>query len=370
MTTMTADDALAILRPHPTSNAPVLHEAATLRDAVAAVAEVVKERSLPFLVDGVRGALSYFTPYPCTEGVVALTPSKMRAAMTVIETAFRIVRKDPAIRNGAIALCVHERRVCLGRRGKIPNGGMFVLPGGKIRLGEEARRAAKRELREETGLDATIGALVDLCEIMEGDEHRLIPVFAATVEDPTITAGSDLIDAHWFSYAEIRKLYVEGKIPKPVAGILRRTGWLSEESSFHPAGAFLPVKTETAAEKPKPVDPTTFHFVHESVSREDAEALLNGFPPDHELHVPELYDENLVYNFFDGGAQLAHLMVRAGCFPSVKQARNSGWNKPIPQGYSHFVVGKRKISVIVVNLIEAQHGPDTEGHTGTEIDVA
>jgi ADP-ribose pyrophosphatase YjhB (NUDIX family) len=352
MTTMTANDALALLRPHPTSNAPVLHEAHTLRAAVTAIAEVVKERSIPFLVDGVRGALSYFSPYPCTEGIVALTPAKMRAAMTVIDTAFGIVRKTPAIGNSAIALCVHDRRVCLGLRAKDPNRGLYVLPGGKIQIGEEARKAARRELREETGLDAAIGELLDVCEIIEGDEHRLISVFAATVEDPKITCGGDLTEARWFTYAEIRKLYVDRKLSKPTVGILRRTGWLPDETSFHHGGAFrsLPVE-RTAGKRVAVKDPNTFHFVHEDVSEEDAQALLNGFPPGHPHHVPELWDEALTYERFDNGALLAHLMARAGCFPSVKQARGAGWDKPVPTGYNHYVVGKRKISVVVVNRI-------------------
>ncbi len=48
---------------------------------------------------------------------------------------------------------------------------------------------------------------------------------------------------------------------------------------------------------------------------------------------------------------LAHLMHHAKLFNSVGDARRNGWNKPIPKGFSKFVVGKKKMSVFVLNLI-------------------
>lgn len=45
--------------------------------------------------------------------------------------------------------------------------------------------------------------------------------------------------------------------------------------------------------------------------------------------------------FFDPANEtLAHLMVQAGGFSSLTQARKNGWNRPIPQGYSEHKVGK------------------------------
>jgi len=39
---------------------------------------------------------------------------------------------------------------------------------------------------------------------------------------------------------------------------------------------------------------------------------------------------------------MAHLMNQAGIFPSVSQARKNGWNKPIPEGFNIFTVGKKR----------------------------
>jgi hypothetical protein len=37
---------------------------------------------------------------------------------------------------------------------------------------------------------------------------------------------------------------------------------------------------------------------------------------------------------------MAHLMVQAGAFSSLTQARKNGWDKPIPDGWSEAKVGK------------------------------
>ena len=49
---------------------------------------------------------------------------------------------------------------------------------------------------------------------------------------------------------------------------------------------------------------------------------------------------------------LAHVMHRAGVFSSVGIARKNGWNKPIPDGFSEFTVGKAKKKVWILNEIK------------------
>ena len=48
---------------------------------------------------------------------------------------------------------------------------------------------------------------------------------------------------------------------------------------------------------------------------------------------------------------MAHIMHKAGVFPSVGIARKNGWNKPIPDGFSEFTVGKKKKKVWILNKI-------------------
>lgn len=48
---------------------------------------------------------------------------------------------------------------------------------------------------------------------------------------------------------------------------------------------------------------------------------------------------------FPEGSLLAHVMAKAGIFPSVSEARKNGWNKPITPGEYKF---KKKQKTIVV----------------------
>ena len=54
---------------------------------------------------------------------------------------------------------------------------------------------------------------------------------------------------------------------------------------------------------------------------------------------------------------LAHVMHVAGLFPSVTSARKNGWNKPIPNGFSEFTVGKGKKKVFILNEIKMSKAP-------------
>jgi len=44
---------------------------------------------------------------------------------------------------------------------------------------------------------------------------------------------------------------------------------------------------------------------------------------------------------------MAHLMVKAGIFNSVSDARKNGWNKLIPDGFSDLRIGKKKIRITI-----------------------
>ena len=78
-----------------------------------------------------------------------------------------------------------------------------------------------------------------------------------------------------------------------------------------------------------------FNFVHERVDQIDVNLFdMDGSTPFNDNHT------------------LAHIMHLAGIFPSVSQARKNGWHKPIPFGFSEFVVGKNRKQVFILNRIE------------------
>ena len=78
-------------------------------------------------------------------------------------------------------------------------------------------------------------------------------------------------------------------------------------------------------------------FVHSSITQGDLEML--GF------------DENPL-TLIEDHWTMAHIMHSAGVFSSVSQARKNGWNKPIPNGFSEFTVGKAKKKVWILNEIK------------------
>lgn len=67
----------------------------------------------------------------------------------------------PALRFVAAALIIREGEVLIGqRRPDQPMASMWEFPGGKIEAGETAQQALARELFEELGIRASIGAPV------------------------------------------------------------------------------------------------------------------------------------------------------------------------------------------------------------------
>lgn len=85
---------------------------------------------------------------------------------------------------------------------------------------------------------------------------------------------------------------------------------------------------------------TEFNFIGEKVSDADAETFMGPF---------EATDGPVIR--FPESWSMAHIMHAAGIFKSIGEARKNGWNKPIPNGFQHLVVTKRKINVFVLNTL-------------------
>jgi 8-oxo-dGTP diphosphatase len=97
------------------------------------------------------------------------------------------------VRLGAYAWCERDGAVLLTRvSAKGPGGGQWTLPGGGLRFGEEPEAGVTREVREETGYDVTLGALVGIrSDVLEPGQtisgHRVQTV--GIVYRGTIVAG-------------------------------------------------------------------------------------------------------------------------------------------------------------------------------------
>ena len=61
-------------------------------------------------------------------------------------------------------VCFRGDEVLLVKRGQAPMKGHWSIPGGRIEPGETSQAAARRELKEETGVEAELVGLVDVVD--------------------------------------------------------------------------------------------------------------------------------------------------------------------------------------------------------------
>ena len=115
-------------------------------------------------------------------------------------------------RCGVSAAIFRAHDVLLVVRGAGTFKGLWSLPGGHIEAGEPARAAALREVREETGVEATLAGLVDVHEVIRhGDAgslaaHYLIAVFCGRWVAGEPAAASDAAQARFVPVTDIDRL--------------------------------------------------------------------------------------------------------------------------------------------------------------------
>ena len=133
---------------------------------------------------------------------------------------------------GVSAVVVRGDRVLVGRRRGAHGAGTWAFPGGKLEAGESPEEAVRRELAEETGLQADdVAAITWTSDVMAGAQgglhfitlHHLVTVGPGEPElrEPDKTDGW-----RWTALAEM---------PRPVfapAASLLATGWVPPRSAL------------------------------------------------------------------------------------------------------------------------------------------
>jgi len=108
-------------------------------------------------------------------------------------------------------ICLRGDQVLLIRRGQPPRLGEWSLPGGRVEPGETLRKAALRELSEETGVQAELGPLIDVVDgiFPDSGRHYVLIDFVARWQSGEPVAGDDAADARFW----------------PLEGIEDRVAW-------------------------------------------------------------------------------------------------------------------------------------------------
>lgn len=96
----------------------------------------------------------------------------------------------------------------LAKRNNEPAQGQWFFPGGRIFKGEKLEDAARRKIKEETGIDATIEKMLGVDETLfpEGpfnnSTHTINIVFLATPTNPqaTVTLDEQNSEYSWYTH--------------------------------------------------------------------------------------------------------------------------------------------------------------------------
>jgi len=131
---------------------------------------------------------------------------------------------------GVGAAIIRNSSVLLVRRKEEPAKGLWSIPGGLVGLGETADEAARREAKEETGIDIQIEKLLDVVDNIVRDDqgkirfHYVLAIFLARPLTAQVKPNSDVSDARWVRFSELPSY----EMTKTAKKLLLRTSAIAE----------------------------------------------------------------------------------------------------------------------------------------------
>lgn len=113
----------------------------------------------------------------------------------------RVTYRNPAV--GVAVVILEGETILLGRRARGVWARRWCIPCGYVEWDEEIRAAARREMREETGLDVEIGAVCAVHSNFHDPERQTVGVwFHGRVRSGELRAGDDLDRLGYFPLAQ------------------------------------------------------------------------------------------------------------------------------------------------------------------------
>lgn len=123
----------------------------------------------------------------------------MRLVCTSAACAF-VFYLDPKLAVGTI-IRMPDQRIVLARRAIEPGHGRWVFPGGYVDRGEEIRSAARREAREEAGIEIALDGLVGIYSYP--GTTAVIVVYAARWTSGTLAIDDESSEIQTFALTEL-----------------------------------------------------------------------------------------------------------------------------------------------------------------------
>jgi 8-oxo-dGTP diphosphatase len=115
---------------------------------------------------------------------------------------------------GVGALIIDNGRILLIERGREPLKGFWSIPGGAVESGERLEDAMRREVREETGLEVEVLAMLEIFEriILDAERrpeyHYVLMDYLCRSAGGTLEAADDASHAQWFEPNELAGLRI------------------------------------------------------------------------------------------------------------------------------------------------------------------
>ncbi len=100
-------------------------------------------------------------------------------------------------------------RVFLARRGPLARNerGLWEFPGGSVEFGERLAEALEREMREEYGIQISVGALLDVADhiLPEEGQHWVSPTYLCRIVsgEPAIQEPGKCSQIGWFRVEDV-----------------------------------------------------------------------------------------------------------------------------------------------------------------------
>ena len=136
---------------------------------------------------------------------------------------------------GVGAVIVDESaRVLLVKRRFEPLAGQWSLPGGAVDVGETLAACVVREMREETGLDVEVGAVIEVFDRIMHDAggrvqyHYVLVDYVCRPVGGTLAAASDVAEVAWVDPGDLARFHLTDKAMEVIGHALRladEAGW-------------------------------------------------------------------------------------------------------------------------------------------------